>query len=62
MGSGVHISNILPGCTLVQRHTLSIKILADSWALLGKAQITGGGGWSVVPPRGPIGPDGAPTQ
>lgn len=54
MGSGVHISNILPGCTLVQRHTLSIKILADSWALLAKPKSQEVGAGLRVPPRGQL--------
>lgn len=47
---------------LVQRHTMSIKILADSWALLAKPKSQEVGAGLRVPPRGPTGPDVAPTQ
>lgn len=39
---------------LVQRHTLSIKILADSWALLAKPKSQEVGAGLRVPPRGPL--------
>lgn len=47
---------------LVQRHTLSIKIMADSWALLAKPKSQEVRDGLKAPPRCPTGPDGTPPQ